>query len=294
MSKRGSLLWLKEIQAEMKRVERTWLLIRLVQHHFVAGAARTSNLHDTKQPFHDSLSLVDLLAPRRGGAAQSRKAEGHEDNAGRALEIPRRLSRHGFRRRMAYASRASSRLPPCRYPERACFTVYEPERRSLNYREALAKIEAAARKLRSLGIGKGDKVAVTRQEQPRVGGRLFRRALRRRRRRAHRLPAQRPRDGQPGHGRRRRRPLRRRGEGGRARRRLPRPQGRLLPRGGQEGQRPRSGRVPMPRGGSSLDAPAEGELAAILFTSGTMGTPEGRHAHATATSSRIASWPRPT
>jgi long-chain acyl-CoA synthetase len=53
-----------------------------------------------------------------------------------------------------------------RYPDRACFTVYEPDRRSLNYREALAKVEAAARKLRSIGIGKGDKVAVTGKNSP--------------------------------------------------------------------------------------------------------------------------------
>jgi long-chain acyl-CoA synthetase len=53
-----------------------------------------------------------------------------------------------------------------RYPDRACFTVYEPERRSLSYREALAKIEAAARKLRSLGIGRGDKVAVAGKNSP--------------------------------------------------------------------------------------------------------------------------------
>ena len=32
-------------------------------------------------------------------------------------------------------------LSTLRYPDRPCFTVYEPERRSLNYREALAKIE---------------------------------------------------------------------------------------------------------------------------------------------------------
>jgi long-chain acyl-CoA synthetase len=53
-----------------------------------------------------------------------------------------------------------------RYPDRACFTVYEPERRSLSYRGALAKVEAAARELRSLGIGKGDKVAVTGKNSP--------------------------------------------------------------------------------------------------------------------------------
>jgi long-chain acyl-CoA synthetase len=53
-----------------------------------------------------------------------------------------------------------------RYPDRACFTVYEPRRRSLSYREALAKVEAAARALRSLGIGRGDKVAVTGKNSP--------------------------------------------------------------------------------------------------------------------------------
>ncbi len=53
-----------------------------------------------------------------------------------------------------------------RYPDRACFTVYEPERRSLSYRESLAKIEGAARKLRSLGIGRGDKVAVSGKNSP--------------------------------------------------------------------------------------------------------------------------------
>jgi long-chain acyl-CoA synthetase len=53
-----------------------------------------------------------------------------------------------------------------RFPDRACFTVFEPERRSLSYRQALAKIEGAARKLRSLGIGRGDKVAVTGKNSP--------------------------------------------------------------------------------------------------------------------------------
>jgi long-chain acyl-CoA synthetase len=53
-----------------------------------------------------------------------------------------------------------------RYPDRACFTVYEQERRSLSYREALAKVEAAARELRALGVGRGDKVAVTGKNSP--------------------------------------------------------------------------------------------------------------------------------
>jgi long-chain acyl-CoA synthetase len=57
-------------------------------------------------------------------------------------------------------------LTTLRHPDRPCFTVYEPERKSLSYREALAKIEAAARKLRSLGIGRGDKVAVAGKNSP--------------------------------------------------------------------------------------------------------------------------------
>jgi long-chain acyl-CoA synthetase len=58
------------------------------------------------------------------------------------------------------------RISALRYPDSPCFTVYEPDRRSLSYCEALAKVEAAARKLRSLGIGRGDKVAVTGKNSP--------------------------------------------------------------------------------------------------------------------------------
>jgi long-chain acyl-CoA synthetase len=57
-------------------------------------------------------------------------------------------------------------LTASRHPDRACFTVYEPERRSLSYVQALARMEAAARKLRSLGIGRGDKVAVSGKNSP--------------------------------------------------------------------------------------------------------------------------------
>jgi long-chain acyl-CoA synthetase len=53
-----------------------------------------------------------------------------------------------------------------RYPKRACFTIYEPDRISLNYTEALAKIEAVARWLHSRGIRKGDRVAVTGKNAP--------------------------------------------------------------------------------------------------------------------------------
>jgi long-chain acyl-CoA synthetase len=53
-----------------------------------------------------------------------------------------------------------------RYPERPCFTVYEPDRKSLSYREAKAMVDRVARKLRSTGIGRGDKVAVTGKNSP--------------------------------------------------------------------------------------------------------------------------------
>ncbi|MCL2211330.1 MAG: AMP-binding protein [Treponema sp.] len=53
-----------------------------------------------------------------------------------------------------------------RYPERACFTIYEPDRISLNYTESLKKIEAVARWLYSKGIRRGDRVAVTGKNAP--------------------------------------------------------------------------------------------------------------------------------
>jgi long-chain acyl-CoA synthetase len=53
-----------------------------------------------------------------------------------------------------------------RFPDKDCFTIYEPDRVSLTYKQALGKIEAAARKLRSIGIGRGDKVAVTGKNSP--------------------------------------------------------------------------------------------------------------------------------
>ncbi|MDR2490688.1 MAG: long-chain fatty acid--CoA ligase, partial [Spirochaetaceae bacterium] len=58
------------------------------------------------------------------------------------------------------------RISTYRYGERPCFTIYEPDRISLTYNEALAKIEAAARALRAQGIKKGDKVAVTGKNAP--------------------------------------------------------------------------------------------------------------------------------
>ncbi len=53
-----------------------------------------------------------------------------------------------------------------RFGERPCFTVYEPGRISLNYREALARIEAVARWLHNKGIKREMKVAVTGKNSP--------------------------------------------------------------------------------------------------------------------------------
>ncbi len=58
------------------------------------------------------------------------------------------------------------RISAKRYPERPCFTVYEPDRISLSYAEALERILAVAGKLIELGVKKGDKVAVTGKNSP--------------------------------------------------------------------------------------------------------------------------------
>ena len=58
------------------------------------------------------------------------------------------------------------RITVSRYPERRCFTIFEPDRITLNYAEALLKIEAAARWLHSKGIRRGDRVAVTGKNAP--------------------------------------------------------------------------------------------------------------------------------
>ena len=53
-----------------------------------------------------------------------------------------------------------------RYSERNCFTIFDPDRITLTYKESLSKIEAAARWLYSKGIRKGDKVAVSGKNSP--------------------------------------------------------------------------------------------------------------------------------
>ena len=58
------------------------------------------------------------------------------------------------------------RITVSRYPERLCFTIFEPDRITLNYTEALRLIEAVARALHSKGIRRGDRVAVTGKNSP--------------------------------------------------------------------------------------------------------------------------------
>jgi long-chain acyl-CoA synthetase len=53
-----------------------------------------------------------------------------------------------------------------RFPENNCFTEYNPERISLSYRQALEKVEAVSGYLRSLGIGPGTNVALTGKNSP--------------------------------------------------------------------------------------------------------------------------------
>jgi long-chain acyl-CoA synthetase len=58
------------------------------------------------------------------------------------------------------------RIIVSRFGERPCFTIYEPDRISLNYRESLERIEAAARWLHAGGVCRGDKVALTGKNSP--------------------------------------------------------------------------------------------------------------------------------
>jgi long-chain acyl-CoA synthetase len=60
-----------------------------------------------------------------------------------------------------------------RFPHRACFTIYEPNRISLDYTEALKVIEAVARWLHSNGIRRGDRVVVTGKTPPNGQSRIL-------------------------------------------------------------------------------------------------------------------------
>jgi len=58
------------------------------------------------------------------------------------------------------------RITVSRQGERNCFTVFEPDRITLTYKESLARIQAVARWLHSKGIRKGDNVALTGKNSP--------------------------------------------------------------------------------------------------------------------------------
>jgi long-chain acyl-CoA synthetase len=58
------------------------------------------------------------------------------------------------------------RITVSRHGQRQCFTVFEPDRISLNYNEALPIIQGVARWLYSKGIRRGDKVALTGKNSP--------------------------------------------------------------------------------------------------------------------------------
>jgi long-chain acyl-CoA synthetase len=58
------------------------------------------------------------------------------------------------------------RITASRFPERACFTIYEPDRVSLTYAQSLEQIEHLADFLAASGIKKGDKITVTGKNSP--------------------------------------------------------------------------------------------------------------------------------
>ncbi len=58
------------------------------------------------------------------------------------------------------------KITASRHPDRPCFTIYDPDMTTLTYAESLAKIERLAAFLVSEGVKKGDKVAVTGKNSP--------------------------------------------------------------------------------------------------------------------------------
>ena len=58
------------------------------------------------------------------------------------------------------------RISAARYGDRPCLTVYDPERISCTYSEALGRIERLAAYLSTQGVRRGDKVAVTGKNSP--------------------------------------------------------------------------------------------------------------------------------
>ena len=58
------------------------------------------------------------------------------------------------------------RITTSRFGDSNCLTVFEPDRITLSYKESLARVQAVARWLHSKGIRKGDNVAVTGKNSP--------------------------------------------------------------------------------------------------------------------------------
>lgn len=58
------------------------------------------------------------------------------------------------------------RITAARHPDRPCFTVYDPDRVTLSYAQALARIETLAGFLASEGFRRGDTVAVSGKNSP--------------------------------------------------------------------------------------------------------------------------------
>ncbi|MDR1837182.1 MAG: AMP-binding protein [Treponema sp.] len=58
------------------------------------------------------------------------------------------------------------RITVSRYPQRLCFTIFEPGRITLDYTESLKLVEQIARWLHSKGIRRGDRVAVSGKNAP--------------------------------------------------------------------------------------------------------------------------------
>jgi len=56
-----------------------------------------------------------------------------------------------------------------RFPDRACFTIYSPQRMSTNYRETHEIILKVASYLTSIGLGPGSHIAVTGKNSPEWG-----------------------------------------------------------------------------------------------------------------------------
>lgn len=58
------------------------------------------------------------------------------------------------------------RITVLRYPDRPCFTEYAPDRISLSYSQAYEKIQTLAAYLRGLGLKKEEKIALTGKNSP--------------------------------------------------------------------------------------------------------------------------------